>query len=202
MSHCRARIRFHASESWHEVVLLVYCIALLATAGCRRHRESDWSTNPPSASSIRATNKVRQEHGVRQIKKTWIFYGREFRAEKWKDEKGQRCKVVCYNDDRYHEIQYEGDYYFSGARFPSHDPDGGISREFLSISYFYAAKRFAIAVVTDNKEIESMVKQLTDAITYPTKYGSYGGYGAMGKTNEETLRIAEKILQMWGQSRL
>lgn len=161
----------------------------------------DWSTDPPPPESIAATNKIRKERGVRQIKETWTFYGRRSGKETWKDETGWGCKNVHYDKD-YDEIRAESDYYYSGRTFPGWERDGHMIRERLYISYFYGAGRFAITVTTDNKEIESMVEGLGDMMKFPTKYGSYVGYGEMGKTNKETLEVADKILKMWGLERL
>jgi len=178
-------------------------VAFITLCGCSKKddKRSDWSTNPPPPETIAATNKVRKEHGVRQIKENWTFYGREFGWEKWKYETGQICKTVQYDRD-YEEIRAESDSYRSGHTFPSTEHDGSTCVEVLVISYYYGARRFAIAVVTGNKEIESMVDGLEDMMKFPTRYGSYVGYGRMGKTNEETLKVADKILNMWGLERL
>lgn len=162
---------------------------------------NDWSTDPPPPESIAATNEIRRERGVREIKETWTFYGREFGAEKWKDHPEQICKTVQH-DKSYHEIWIEYDDYYSGRTFTEPYPDWGTSRETLSINYFYGPDRFSINVRTDNKEIESMVDGLKEQMRYPNLDGDYLGYGNMGKTNEETLEVADKILKMWGLERL
>ena len=185
--------------NYHQkVIVLLSFVVFAGLFGCER---SDWSTDPPPPESIAATNEVRIEHGVRTIKKNWTFYARQFGEEKWHNAKGQLCKQVYY-DRLYHDIHAESDYYYSGRTFRSLDPDGGTVQEMAQISYVYVAKRFAIAVITDNKEIRSMVDGLGEMLKYPTIYGSYVGYGYMGRTNEETLNVADKILKMWGLERL
>ncbi len=161
----------------------------------------DWSTNPPSAENIAATNKIRRERGVREIKDGWTFYGRRSGKEEWKDETGWGCKNVHY-DRCYKEIRSECDYYYSGRTFTRWNRDRPVFREQLLITYTYGADRFALMITTDNKEIESMVDGLEERMQFQTLSGEYVGFGNMGETNEETLEVAEKILKMWGIERL
>ena len=190
---------------FYDISVVLLCLMTSITfCGCSEKEEgrrSEWSTEAPPPKSIVATNKIRQEHGVRQIKENWTFSYREFGAENWKDGQGRSCKRVYY-DRNYKRILYETDKYVTGATFPSRDPDGGTSHEKLDITYYYAAKRFVISVTTNNKEIQSLFNQLKDRIKYPTRDGGYLSSGQMGQTNEETLKVADKILKMWGLERL
>jgi len=176
-------------------IIVLLCMACIAFCGCSDKedvRTSDWSTNPPPAQKITETNKIREEYGIRQIKETWTFYGREFAAEKWKDERGYQCKRVHYDENR-QTILYEQDCYYTGHTYPSPDVDAGTTWEFLSIVFDYTHKRFSTIPTTDNKEVISLLDPLEDRVTK---------FGYIGKTNEETLEIAEKILKMWGLKRL
>lgn len=179
-----------------KAVVLALLVVFLWLFGCE-----DWSTDPPPPESIATTNKIRRERGVREIKETWTFYGRESGAEIWKEHPERICKTVQY-DRSYDEIWIEHDDYYSGRTFISIDPDGGTLRETLFINYFYGPDRFSINVLTDNKQIESMVDGLKEWMKYPSPYDGYLTYGRMGKTNEETLEVADKILKMWGLERL
>jgi hypothetical protein len=173
---------------------------------------------PPTAAKIAESNKVRREYGIRQIKHDWIFYGREFGVEKWKDGKFL-CKTVCCDDrDRrpiaksdnvegkeqgysYETILYETDCYYTGRTYPTRDPDGGSDSEVLTVTYDYGQRRFCIAYVTDNEEIEAKIKGLEGMLTRPERYGPCV-FGYMGRTDAETLEVADRILEMWGMSRL
>ncbi|MHC4676127.1 MAG: hypothetical protein ACYTBZ_26855 [Planctomycetota bacterium] len=180
------------------LVVLHFAAVIFMMAGPPK---DDWSTDPPAPESIAETNEIRRERGVREIKEDWTFYGRHFGAEIWKEPSGRSCKNVQH-DKSYHEIWIEYDHYYSGRTFLSY-PDRELTlRETLFIHYFYGPDRFSINVRTDNKQIESMVDGLKEGMRYPNPDGEYLGYGRMGKTNEETLEVAEKILKMWGIERL
>ena len=161
--------------------------------------KDDWSTDPPPPESIAATNEIRRERGVREIKEDWTFYGRHFGAEIWKEPSGWSCKTVQH-DKSYHAIWIEFDDYYSGRTFLT-GPDKVNFRETLSINYFYGPNRFSISVITGNKEIDSMVDGLKERMRYPNPDGDYLIYGRMDETNEEILEVAEKILKIWGLER-
>ncbi|MGB2808882.1 MAG: hypothetical protein WBC22_14150 [Sedimentisphaerales bacterium] len=177
--------------------ILVFLTICMVFSGCRK---SDWSTDPPPAEKIAATNKVRSELGIRQIKENWIFYGRRSGNEGWKDENGNSCKDVMY-DKNYEKILSEADYYYSGRLFPTPDPDTFLDTslvdENLQIVYDYRIKRFGIVVATDNEDIQSMEDKLSD-----TTPDNVAINGFMGRTNKDTLEVADKILKMWGLERL
>ena len=181
-------------------------LAILTFCGCSKEDEEkiilrDWSTEPPSAEIIANTNKIRKEHGVRLIKDDWTFYGRDSGKEIWYDKNDNSCKNVYWNRS-YQYIRRETDKYNTGVTFPSPDFDGGTMWEKLNITYHYGPKCFTLGVITNNKEIENMVSELKSRIRYPDKYGSYTNWGSMGKTNKETLEVADRILKMWGLERL
>ncbi|MHC4633207.1 MAG: hypothetical protein ACYS9C_18330 [Planctomycetota bacterium] len=176
--------------------VLAFLVVFMWLFGCEAE---DWSTDPPPTENIVATNKIRKERGVREIKDSWTFYIRRSGKEVWKDKTRWICKNVHY-DRYYQEIRYEADYYYSGRTFLS--PDGVTTREKLLIGYFYGPDRFYTYIITDNKQIESMVGGLKEWMKYPSPDGDYLTYGRMGKTNEETLEVADKILKMWGLERL
>ena len=174
------------------MVLLAACMAF---SGCSR-RKSDWSTDPPSAEKIAATNKVREQLGIRQIKHTWSFYGREFGAEIWKSN-NMPYKVVQH-DKSYETILWEQDNYYTGRQFRSLDRETSSCAELFVVFYDYRKKRFGLAVVTDNEEIMDMEQAL-----HETTLAAVGEiHGFMGRTNDETLKVADKILKMWGLERL
>ena len=189
-------------KSYREILFLLSIAGCIFLYGCPDDtRTSDWSTDPPPDEVIAKTNEIRKKLGVRQIQDDWTFYGRQFGEEKWKDANGDGCKVVVYNEN-YEDILREYDTYRSGRTFQSLDPDGGIGPEFLAITYDYQQKRFAISAVTDNWEIKSMIEDLEKGLPDLRK-GKDGGYdGLMGKTNEETLEVVDKIFKMWGLKRL
>ena len=158
--------------------------------------KSDWTTDPPPAEKIAATNEVRKKLGIRQIKEHWTFYGREFGAEILKDGKSP-CKVVQH-DKSYETILSEQDSYYTGRQFRSLDGETSSVAEYLAVFYDYRKKRFGLAVVTDNEEIMDMEQAL-----YETTLVAVGEiHGFIGRTNDETLKVADKILKMWGLERL
>ena len=175
----------------HKMSIFVFLIICIVFSGCRK---SDWSTDPPSAGRIEATNKNRKKLGIREIKKNWTFYGREFGAEKWKNGI-LGCKTVQHNNN-YENILWEADYYYTGSLVSHPDPDAGLVGEKLQIVYDYRTKLFAIVVTTDNARIKEMEYGLQET----TPEGQ--SHGFMGRSNEETLEVAEKILKMWGLERL
>jgi len=172
------------------IVVLVACMAF---SGCSR-RKSDWSTAPPSPQKIATTNKVREQLGIRQIKNTWTFYGREFGAEKWKSN-NMPCKTLQH-DKKYEAILWEQDSYYTGRRFRSLDEDSGPWTEHLVVFYDYRTKRFGLVAVTDNEEIMDMEQALHET----TPQGEPLGF--MGRTNDQTLEVVDKILTMWKLERL
>jgi len=177
----------------------------LVIFGCPK--EADWSTDPPT--NIAQTNQVRREIGIRMIKDNWTFYGRQFGEETWKDGKFH-CKKVCYDDSfnkfagkrkppgqvrysyNYEKILWESDHYYTGATYTHPDPDAGTSWEHLSILYDYGTKRFGVYYHGSNSELISLI----EGLEHITK----SGY--MGKTNEDTLLVADKILEKLGLKRL
>lgn len=177
-----------------EKFILMFISICLVFCGCsdKEERRSDFSIKPPSDEKIVETNKIREEYGIRQIKKNWSFSYREFGIERWKDERNFPCKSVRY-DKNYEQIISEHDYYHTGRRFPSLDPDGGTSSEHLTIAYDYVRRRFAVIPTTDNKGIIHMIDPLKGHIIE---------LGYTGETNEQALDIADKILKMWGLKRL
>lgn len=157
--------------------------------------KSDWSTDPPSPEKIAASNKIRKELGIREIKHSWSFYGREFGGEKWKDGK-LLCKTVRY-DDGYKTIQWETDEYYSGRRYQHSDPDSNsLVAEELNVCYDYRTERFSIVVSTDNEQFKDWEYELCE--TTPDNCSS----GFMGRTDEDTLAVVDKILKAWGLERL
>ena len=182
------------SKGFWEVIFLA---ALILFGGCKR---SDFSTNPPPQEKIEVTNKVRKKLNIRQIKKDWVFYGRQFRAEDWKDSTGRTFKRVQHNHT-YETILWEQDYYYSGRTIPSQDRDSGPLLEMLTITFNYKSNRFYVVVTTDSDAIKGM-EQYLEENTPATPEGGEVLPGFTGKTNEETLEVVDKILKMWGLQRL
>jgi hypothetical protein len=176
-----------------KVFVLAFLVLFMCLFGCE-----DWSTDPPTTENIAATNKIRRERGVREIKKAWTFYGRRSGREIWKEHPEGRCKTVHY-DKSYDKIWIEHDYYYSGRTFRGFE---GETVEKLLICYFYGPDRFSLSILTGNRQIRSMVRGLKEWMEYPSPDGDYLTYGRMGETNEETLEVADKILKMWGLERL
>jgi len=178
-----------------KITMLLFYPILLVSLGCSEKEESrtsDYSTDPPSDEKIAETNNIREEYGIRQIKKNWSFNYREFGIERWKDERGFPCKHVRY-DKNYEQILSEHDFYYTGRTYPCLDPDGGTASEHLTIAYDYVRRRFAFAPRTDDKKVINMMVPLREHVIE---------FGYTGKTNEEALEVADKILKMWGLERL
>ncbi|MHC4500732.1 MAG: hypothetical protein ACYS21_16670 [Planctomycetota bacterium] len=184
-------------------ILLQMVVGIMLPQARRTIGRTDFSRNSPSADIIDSTNRIRREHGVREIKEEWSFYGREFGKEVWKDTKGNPCKTIVFTNDSYEVIWYEQDSYWTGRTFPSTDPDAGDNHERLILTHHYGASLFTVYAATDNKEIKSLVENLKLTYLYPNIYGAYqGGAGARGESNAETLEVADTILTKWGLSRL
>ncbi len=176
-----------------KIFLALWFMAVATPYGCSR-KERNESTEPPSEERIAQTNKVRKELGIREIKDDWIFEERESGAERWKDNGGYRLKSVKY-DDEYEEILWEIDYYYSGRSFQNPAVADGTSKESLAFHYNYRKRDFMVFVVSDDEKILSLVEGWYDFI-------SKAEWGNARQRNEETIRVAEKILKMWGLQRL
>jgi hypothetical protein len=194
---------------WYCKIVPVLCLPVAATlCGCS-NKEGYESTEPPSAERIAQTNEVRRKLGLREIKDNWTFEGRklvkELRlretkddptftgVERWKDNKGDGCKSIKY-DDKYEEIVWEIDYYYSGRSFQKAPNDDGPCKEFLALSYNYRTRHYSVFVASDDEEILSMVDEWKD-VPQSAEWN-------MEERNAETLRVIEKILRMWGVQRL
>jgi hypothetical protein len=186
------------------VSVLLYLAVIGGLSGCSD--DSDWSTGPPPADKIAQTNNIRRELGIREVQGDWAFYGRQFGVETWKQGQFQ-AKKVCYDDTfeeataegkpptayqysyDYNNILWEQDYYYTGRTFPSTTPDEGKVWEFLSLLYDYRTKRFGLDIITNDNQILAICS-------------SRGLDSGSGQTNEQTLEVADRILQLWGQDRL
>jgi hypothetical protein len=193
------------SKSFLKLSVFMQCVLITFTCGCSEEEPYvDWKA--PTQESISETNKIRKERGIRQIKDSWTYDGLWLVGGEnglvWNDQAGDLCKTVCL-DTRYVELRSETDYYFSGASFS--DPDGDGDREYkehLEIRYYYGARRFALSISTENKELDAMVEELPEDIRFPTRLGGFCVHAKMGATNSETLEIADRILAKWGKKRL
>lgn len=175
-------------RSWLRLALCCVCLAVL---GCSRRggKGSDFSTVPPK--DVQETNAVRKKLGIRLIKPAWTFYGRRSGAEDWADGKVGLCKRVQRAQGA-SKILWEQDYYYTGATYvPPADPQAGSVHEVLTISYHYGTKRFHVGYGGPDPRINAWMPALDDS-----------EFGHMGKTNEETLSVADKALSQLGLQRL
>jgi hypothetical protein len=171
----------------------VSLIAWLAVgSGCSP--SGGFSTVPPKDTP--QTNQARVQIGIRPIKSDWTFYGREFRAEKWKDVTNL-CKMV--QRDSSGAVLWEQDYYYSGA---SHTTSKGIDWEFLAVNYDYSTKRAALGYVGTNAAIAALVQNLTLAPFGPKDQLGQSTQSHVGSSNQETFGVADKVLAMWNRTRL
>jgi len=144
------------------------------------------STNRPS--DVDATNKVRARYGIRLIKPDWQFYRREFGAEDWKDRQGHGCKRVQRDEDS-RRIVWEEDYYATGASFVT--VNGVRAWEQLTIHFDYGEQKFYIGYIG----VDATVKAVEKSLNLKDK-------GYAGKSNTDTLKVADTILKKWGKARL
>ena len=190
-------------KSNYKIILVICLIISSIFSGC----EDDKSTGPPPEDKyvtigpppqeeVERTNRIRAKIGIRQIKSDWVGKRRKDGAERWKDSKGRNCKGVGF-DEKYEKIIAESDTYYTGRAFPCLDPDGGISEERLIISYSYGPKLFTLMISTEDPFFLDKWLKPWD-VTSTTEYCAGGHYG---KSNEETLKIADEILDMWGLKR-
>ena len=170
--------------------------------GCRE-RDSDFSTDPPGQAEISETNAIRKKLGIREIKSTWDFYGREFGVERWTTKNGLTTKTVRYDDKEYMNIIAEEDHYYSGRMIPCPDGEGGPVDEKLNVVYHYPCGHVTFYVRTDIETIQEQEDKVSLEI-YPNlpECSKCRNSGFRAQTNEETLKVVDKILEMWGLDRL
>lgn len=215
-----------ASRVGRTFMSIAYFVAFVVLAcGCRE--EGDWSTDPPPPKKIAQTNELRRQHGVRQIKDDWVFCIRRAGEEVWKDGK-HACKKICYDDHstehgssaspeysyNYDRMLWEQDHYYTGRTFPSFDTDAGPSSENLAVYYDYRTGRFTVHVTTDDQQVLALANtRVSDGGMGVTNQGTSRAiqaqlvrvnefYGLGEATNEQALEFADKVLKMWGKSRL
>ncbi len=178
-------------------------ILFLLCSFCGGCRDSDFSTDPPAGETIRATNVIRQKLGVREIKDTWSFYGRRSDAEDWLLEgaNAKPAKRVQY-DKEYKNILWEQDYYYSGRMIPSIDGEGGPTEEMLTVTYSYACEHFTFVAKTDNPAVQSLEDHICWNVQPSLPKCACQKSGFRAQTNEETLKVVDKILEIWGIDRL
>ena len=201
-------------KCYHKIFLLLCTIVVVMSCGCSKKKKWYESTEPPSAEKISQTNKVRKKLGLREIKDDWIFEGRKTNEdlvklrqkynkkyggreikdeddlafkifERWNDNTGNKCKTVTYN--KHEEITSETDYYFSGRSYQDPDHHDSTIKEMFGLMYLYSERKYLALIASDDKKIVSLLSK---------------EWGDTEQSNEENLRLAEKILKIWGLQRL
>jgi len=177
-------------KSFRTVVCLAAWFAL--AAGCSP--SGGFSTTPPTDTT--QTNAKRAQLRIRPVKREWSFYGREFMAEKWR-EGTNLCKMV--QRDKNAALVFEEDYYYSGASY--FDSKGDRSMEMLSVKYDYTAGRFALGYAGTNDAVSALFGKLTLSPFGPSDGSGVQTAAHMGTNDEQTLRVADDVLALWGMKR-
>jgi hypothetical protein len=170
------------------------CLVVCITFGSACSPSSSFSIVPPR--DTEQTNEIRSKIGIRPIKKQWVFYGREFQADKWKDGTNL-CKMV--QRDRSGALLWEQDYYYSGASFPT---TKGTEWEFLSVNYDYIAKQASLDYVGTNVAIAILFRNLTLAPFGPRDQSGQHTQSHVGSNDHETFAVADEVLATWSKPRL
>ena len=162
-----------------------------------------FNQSPPL--DLEKTNEIRRIKNIRLINKSWVFRGREFGCDKWSFKNG--CvKNIMYKDDGF-SIWSEYDIYSRGRTYkylgPARFNDQSIctASEFLELSYLYDIDRFYISVSTDDINIKKLVESLGYK-PMPQFSSSSSNAGYAGNTNQQTLKVADDILEKWGLQRI
>ena len=168
----------------YSAVLSILCLSLCSCGGSSG---SGFSTKRPSDTS--ASNNYRKKCGIREIKKHWHFYGREFDEEKWSGQSRLLRKVVKRTPTG-NSILWEEDYYYSGKKHVWPNGGGAIDEQ-LNIHYDYADDMFYLAYIGQDKKILKIIDQM-----------QIEQNGHKGKDNRETLSFADRVLKIWKNKRL
>ncbi len=171
------------------------CLLVCISFACGCSPSGGFSTVPPKDNL--QTNATRTKAGIRAIKKEWAFYGREFMAEKWKDGTNL-CKMV--QRDKSGALLFEEDYYYSGATFLN--AKGDTEWEFLSTHYEYSSNRFSLSYVGTNAAISALFKNFTLTPIGSKDQSGWQASAHAGTNDQQTLDVSDKVLAMWGRTRL
>ena len=166
---------------------------VLLLVGCS---QPAMDTTPPT--NIAASNAIRKKIGIRQIQNAWKFYGREFDCEKWQAGK-QLVKIVQRSGPEKHaSLFWEQDYYYGTGSLS--DPDGVKMQEQVVVTYDYDQARFFVAYTGENKQALNIINNI---VVYDPKPGDVvSEMGHAGKSNTETLKVADELTKLIGQNRL
>ncbi|MBN1294811.1 MAG: hypothetical protein JXB48_23445 [Candidatus Latescibacteria bacterium] len=159
------------------------CLLIMTIQGCAE--KTPYSMSPKS--DIEKTNAVRRELGIREIKPDWQFYIHQFNMDKWKDH-DYLSKTVQMTEDP-NELLWETDEYYTGATWIT--ANNGVAWEHVVIAYDYTAKQFSIDYSGPNAKINILFENI-----------GMTSYGYAANSNEETLKLADKVLSLLGLSRL
>ncbi len=162
---------------------IAICLLTMIIQGCVK--KTPYSTSPKS--DIEKTNAVRRELGIREIKPDWQFYIHHFNMDKWKDH-DYPSKTVQMTEDP-NELLWETDEYYTGVTWIT--ANNGVAWEHVVIAYDYTVKQFSIDYSGPNAKINAFFENL-----------GMTSYGYTANSNEETLKLADKVLSLLGLSRL
>jgi hypothetical protein len=198
-------LRLHIADHWRGTGdggrycmsargLTILCLIAWLALGFGCSPSGVLSTTPPTDTS--QANQARVQLGIRPIKSDWIFCGREFQAEKWKDGTNL-CKMV--QRDNSGALLWEQDYYYSGLSYPT---SKGTDWEFLAVNYDYTTRQASVDYVGTNAAIAALVQNLTLVPLGPKDQSGQRTQSHAGSSNEETFHVADKVLAMWNRTRL
>lgn len=156
-----------------QLMLVVFTIVMLMAC--------DHTRKPPTPTVNPMENSARERNGLRTIKPHWYFYWYEFNEETWKCHQGEPLAKKIYRKPD-GPIAWDQDYYYSGRKFLN--SQGSTSDEVVSLYYSYGRKKLYVDVITDSPAAEYLINKLDSTVN-----------GYAGRTNEETVETAQKIME-------
>ena len=171
--------------------LNVVCLIGWLAVGFGCLRSGDF---PPSDTP--SANKARVQIGIRPIQTNWIFCGSEFRVERWTDGT-DLCKYV--QRGKTGTLMWEKDCYSSGVTYTT---SNGTQFEGLSVNYDYGTKQVSLDYLSTNAAIAALFQNLTLAPFGPKDPLGGQKKSHVGRNDQETFAVADKVLGIWKRTRL
>lgn len=148
-------------------------------------RSDDLKGSAGYTNYIGRADEERRLLGLRTVDPSWVFQPVGSGERCWKNgPDGEPNKIVYRRDGK---LLSEWDYYYSGRTCPDHE--GGSYDEMLYFVYEYTSNYAWIGIMTDNPHVKSLVEPFIGPASPPSNFAA-------------AVEITEKVLSLWGVSRL